>query len=113
MSEDYNAICTIIDSLLKERHYIPCHSEDQRTSAEKVIKIMLWNIYCLHELLSSIVSDQGPQFVFTLWKSMCKQLKIKANLSTAYHSETDDQTEWANQDIKQGIWTYCNYMQDD
>ena len=41
MSEDYNVICTIIDRLLKERHYIPCHSEDQGTSAEKVVKIML------------------------------------------------------------------------
>ena len=96
MSENYNTICTIIDWLLKERHYISYHSEDQRTSAEKVVKIMLWNIYCLHELLSSIVSDQDPQIVFTQWKSMCKQLKIKANLSTAYHSETDSQTEQAN-----------------
>ena len=93
MSEDYNAICTIIDRLSKERHYIPCHSGDQGTSAEEVVKIMLWNIYRLHGLPSSIVSDRGPQFVSTLWKSMCKRLKIKANLSTAYHSETDGQTE--------------------
>ena len=93
MSEDYNVICTIIDQLLKKRHYISCHSEDQRTSAEEVIKIMLWNIYCMHELLSSIVSDWDFQFIFTLWKSMCKWLKIKANLSTAYYSEKDSQTE--------------------
>ena len=96
MSENYNAICTIIDRLSKKRHYISCHSEDQRTSAEEVIKIMLWNIYRLHGLFSSIVSDWGPQFIFTLWKSMCKRLKIKANLSTVYYSETDSQTEQAN-----------------
>ena len=103
MLENYNVICIIIDKLLKKKHYISCHSEDQRTSAEKVIKIMLWNIYCLHRLFNSIVSDWGPQFVFTLWKSMCKQLKIKANLSTVYYSETDSQTEWANQNIEWGL----------
>ena len=56
MSENYNVICIIIDWLLKKRYYILCHSEDQRTSTEKVIKIILQNIYCLHKLLSFIVS---------------------------------------------------------
>ena len=112
MSEDYNVICIIINWLLKKRHYISCHSEDQRTSTEEVVKIMLWNIYCLHKLLSFIVSDWDSQFVFTLWKSMCKQLKIKVNLFTAYHSETDSQTEQVNQNIECDLQMYCNYMQD-
>ena len=66
MLKDYNTICTIIDKLLKKRHYISCHSEDQRTLTEEVVKIMLWNIYCLHKLLSFIVSDWDLQFIFTL-----------------------------------------------
>ena len=41
MSENYNTICIIIDRLLKKKHYISCHSEDQKTSVKKVIKIML------------------------------------------------------------------------
>ena len=41
MSENYNTICIIIDRLLKKRHYISYHSEDQRISVKKVIKIML------------------------------------------------------------------------
>ena len=43
---------------------------------------------------------------------MCKWLKIKINLFIVYHSETDSQSEQINQDVKQGLWTYCNYMQD-
>ena len=113
LSEDYNAICTIIDRLSKERHYVPCYSEDGGTFTEEVVQIMLWNVYCLHDLPSSIVSDRGPQFISTLWKSMCNQLKIKVNLSTAFHPETDGQTERANQDVERGLHTYCNYMQDD
>jgi len=48
-----------------------------------------------------------------MWQSLCKRLKIKANLSTAYHPEIDGQSERANQDVERGLRTYCNYMQDD
>ena len=41
MSEDYNAIYTIIDQLLKKRHYISCYSGDKETSTKKVIKLIL------------------------------------------------------------------------
>lgn len=90
MSKGYNVICTIIDRLLKERHYVSCHFGDEGTFINKLIEILLWNVYRLHGLLSSITFDRGSQFVSTLWKSMCKRLRIKTNLLTAYHSETDD-----------------------
>ena len=41
ISENYNAICIIINQLLKKKHYISCHSEDQKTSTEEIVKIML------------------------------------------------------------------------
>ena len=49
----------------------------------------------------------------TVWKSFCKRLGIKSKLSTAFHPETDGQTERANQDIEKQLRIYCNYMQDD
>ena len=49
----------------------------------------------------------------TVWKSFCKRLGIKCKLSTAFHPETDGQTERANQDIEKQLRIYCNYMQDD
>ena len=74
---------------------------------------MLWNVYRLHGLLSSIVSDRDSQFISTMWKSLCKRLRITASLFTAYHPEIDGQSERANQDVERGLRTYCNYMQDD
>lgn len=112
-SGGYNAICTIIDRLSKERHYVPCHWGEGGTSTEETIWILLWNVFRLHGLPDSIVSDRGSQFISKLWKALCERLRIKANLSTAYHPETDGQSERANQDVKRGIRTYCNYMQDD
>ena len=112
-SDGFNAICTLICRLSKERHYVPCHWGEGGTSSEETLWILLWNVFRLHGLPMSITSDRGRQFVSTLWKSLCKRLGIKANLSTAFHPETDGQSERANQDIKRGLRTYCNYMQDD
>ncbi len=74
---------------------------------------MLWNVYRLHDLLSSIVSNRDSQFISIMWQSLCKRLKIKVNLSTVYHSEIDDQSKRANQDVERELRTYCNYMQND
>ena len=74
---------------------------------------MLWNVYWLHDLLSSIVSNKDFQFISTMWKSFCKQLRITASLFTVYPSEIDDQSKWVNQDIECKLRIYCNYMQND
>ncbi len=74
---------------------------------------MLWNIYQLHDLLSSIISDRDFQFISTMWKSLCKWLRITVNLFTVYHSEINDQLKQVNQDVERELRIYCNYMQDD
>ncbi len=74
---------------------------------------MLWNVYWLHDLLSSIVSNRDSQFISTMWQSLCKWLRITASLSTVYHSEIDDQLKWVNQDVERKLRIYCNYMQND
>ena len=60
-----------------------------------------------------IVSDWGPQFVSTMWKSFCKRMGIQVNLLTAFHPETDDQTEQANQNVETFLQAYTNKNQDD
>ncbi len=74
---------------------------------------MLWNVYRLHDLLSSIVSNRDSQFISTMWKSLCKRLRITANLFTVYHSEIDDQSKRVNQNVERELRIYCNYMQND
>ncbi len=113
LSEDYNVICTIICHLIKKRHYVFCHWEDDDISVEEMIWIMLWNIYRLHDLSSSIVSNKDFQFRSTMWQSLCKWLRITASLLTVYHSEINNQSKWANQDVERELRIYCNYMQND
>ena len=112
-SDDHNAICTIIDRLSKERHYAPCRATEEGTSVKATVDILLHYVFRTHGLPSSIVSDRGPQFVDAVWKSFCKRLDIKSKLSTAFHPETDEQTEHANQEIETRLRHYCNYTQND
>ncbi len=88
--KDYNVICTIIYHLFKKHHYVFYHWEDDDISVEEMIWIMLWNIYWLHDLSSSIVSNRNSQFISIMWQSLCKWLRITVNLSTAYYSEIND-----------------------
>ncbi len=113
LSKDYNIICIIICHLIKEHHYVLCHWEDDDISVEEMIWIMLWNVYWLHDLLSSIVSNKDFQFILTMWKSLCKWLRITVSLFTVYHSEINDQLKQVNQDVERKLRIYCNYMQND
>ncbi len=90
LSKDYNMICIIICHLIKKCHYVLCHWKDDDISVEEMIWIMLWNVYWLHDLSSSIVSNRNSQFISIIWQSLCKWLRITASLSTVYHSEIDN-----------------------
>ena len=66
------------------------------TSAEGLVRLFLDNVWKLHELPESVVSDRGPQFVAELTKELNKMLGIRTKLSTAFHPQTDRQTERMN-----------------
>ena len=63
-------------------------------------------------LPDSIVSDRGSVFTAKFWSSLCYHLKIKQKLSTAFHPQTDGQTERQNQTLEQYLRIYVNYQQD-
>lgn len=110
----YNAILNVVCRLTKMRHFIPCKADGELgTSAEETAKLMLTHVWKHHGLFNTAVSDRGPQFVSELWTHLCKLLKIKPKLSTAFHPETDGQTENANKDMERYLRSYVNYLQDD
>ncbi len=112
-SEGKNIILTVICKLSKKRHYISCFTDDEEITAEKTAELMLQWIYWIHDLLNFIVSNQSFQFIFILWKSLCKRLGINLWLFTVYHSQIDDQSEWVNQNVERYLRFFCLYMQND
>ena len=89
------------------------HHRHIRYIAEQLTDLYARNIFRLHGLLKTAVSDQGTQFITKFWKGLYKILKIEALLSTPYHPETDRQTERMNAILEQCLRAYINYLQDD
>jgi hypothetical protein len=103
----------IVNRLTKMKHYISCLVEKESISIQKTARLLINQIWKLHDLLDTIISNRESQFIFLIWKSVCKTLKIIIKLSIAFHSEIDEQSEIANQKIKRYLRNYCNYQQDD
>jgi transposase InsO family protein len=85
----YRHILVVVDRLTKMRHFIPCVTLEAEELAERFIT----GIYSLHGLPEKIVSDRGSQFVSMLWKAISKRLTIVLKYSTAFHPQTNGQTE--------------------
>ena len=92
------------------RHFIPYRDT---CIAEQLADLYAWNIFRLHGLPKTVVSDRGTQFIAKFWKGLYKILKIEALLLTHYHLETDGQTERINAILAQYLQVYINYFQND
>ena len=86
----YNSIWVIVDRLTKSAHFLPVKST---YTASKYAKIYLDQIFRLHGVPLSIISDRGPQFSSRFWQNFQEALGTRVNLSTAFHPQTDGQSE--------------------
>eukprot|EP01066_Platyproteum_vivax_P012809 Platyproteum_vivax@DN5822_c0_g1_i1.p1 len=108
-SKGFDSICVVVDRLTKQAHFIPCC---ETISADQTAELFLQNIFRLHGLPDEIITDRGPQFRAHFWTSLCDLLGIQAKRSTAYHPQTDGQTERVNQTLEQYLRNFINSRQD-
>jgi hypothetical protein len=90
----HDSIWVIVDRLTKVAHFLPVRTT---YGGEKLAKLYIENIVKLHGVPSRIVSDRGTQFTSIFWKSLHKAMGTKLDFSSAYHPQTDRQTERVNQ----------------
>ena len=69
-------------------------------------------MFSKHSVLAHVTSDQGTEFVSHFFQSLRKALNMRLHFTSGYHPEGDGQTEHTNQTLKQYLWSYCNYQQD-
>lgn len=109
-----NAILVVVDRLTKMRHLIPCAADGEGgTSADSTAQLLMTNVWRLHGLPTTIVTDHGSQFIAEVWKHLCRLLRINARLSTGFHPETDGQSKILNSEMERYLRTYVGYQQDD
>ena len=93
LAQGYDSILVVVDRLTKIVHFIPTM---EKTSAKGLAQLFRDNVWKLHGLPQSIISDRGPQFAAGLMQELNRMLGIKSKLSTAFYSQTDGQTERVN-----------------
>lgn len=106
----FDTIMVVTDRLSKDRHFTPCVST---MGVYQLGQLFVRDVWKLHGLPSSIVSDRDKLFVAQFWKAICHRLQIDVNLSTAYHKETDGQSENAISFMSQYLRQYVDFAQDD
>jgi transposase InsO family protein len=90
----YDSIWVIVDRLTKVAHFIPIKTTYSRP---QLAELYMSRIVCLHGVPKKIVSDRGTQFTSKFWERLHENLDTQLCFSSAYHPQTDGQTERVNQ----------------
>jgi len=109
LSSGHDAVMTVVDSVSKRAHFILTHTT---VTAEGAARLFLHQVWKLHSLPKCVISDRGPQFVARFTRELYRLLGIKLASSTAWHPQTDGQTERVNQELDQYLWLFVNERQD-
>ena len=86
-------IWTIVDRFSKQAHFIPVK---KTIKAQHMANLFISQIFKYHGLPTSIVSDRDPRMTSNFWKGLFENLGTRLNFSSAYHPQTDGQSEIAN-----------------
>ena len=103
----YDQIWVIVDRFTKMAYFIPLHNRLAHNLALAFIR----EVWRLHGLPVGVVSDRDMVFTSKLWSEIMRLLDISQDMSTAYHLQTDGQTETVNQALDQYLRPYCSWDQ--
>ena len=110
ISQGHDTILVVVGRFSKQMHAIPTTSN---LTVEGCAKLLQDNVFRLHGVPSKIIHDRGPQFQSKFAVDFYKLMGIENNPSTAYHPQTDGQTERMNQELEQYLRLYINHHQND
>jgi len=98
-----DVILVICDRLFKIIHFV--------ATTEGLARLFRNNVWKLHKLPESVVSDKRPQFALKLTKELNRMLGIETKLLILFHPQTDGQMEKMNQKLEQYLWFFVNHRQ--
>ena len=98
----------VVDRLTKIVYFIPT---TKKILAKGLARLFRNNVWKLHGLSKSIISDQGLQFVIGLIRELNQMLGIKSKLLIVFYPQTNGQTEKVNQELKQYLRMFIDHKQ--
>ena len=105
----HDSILVITDRLTKFGYFLPYR---ESSTAEELAYTFLRRIVANHGLPREMISDRDKLFTSKFWQALTAKIGTRAKLSTAFHPQTDGQTERMNQNVEQYLRCYVNYEQD-
>ena len=106
----FDAIVVFVDTFSKMTHFAPTMTT---ATAPDTARLFFDHVFRLHGLPTSIVSDRDAKFTSKFWKTLFQTLGTKLAMSTAFHPQTDGQTERANRTLEDMLRAFTSYRQDD
>ena len=108
ISNGYDSILTVVDRHSKAIILSPCN---KTITAEQTSQLLLDNVWKHTGFPEAIILDRGPQFAAQTTQELWRKLGIKQKLSTAFHPQTDGESERVNQEIEQYLRICGNFQQ--
>ena len=105
-----DAILVVCDQLSKMTYFV---ATTKGTSAKGLARLFQDNVWKLHRLPESVVSDRRLQFVAELTRELNRMLGIETRLSTAFYPQMDEQTKQMNQELEQYLRFFVEHRQKD
>ena len=105
-----DAILTVVDRLTKMVHVVPTRTT---ATAPDVAELYFNTVTRLHGLQKSIISDRDPKFTSKFWEALSKLWDTRLNRSTAYHPQTDGQTERTHRVLQEILRAYVSDRHND
>ena len=108
-SNGFDAIFVCCNMFTKMTHFVPCNDT---VTVEQTVDLFQRHTFSKYGIPEQLIADRGPQFSSKLFRALFKTLGIKPTMSTAYHPQTDGQTERMNQELEQTLRAFINFRQD-
>jgi hypothetical protein len=107
---DHDSVLVVVDRLSKMAHFVPCK---KTLSSQELAVIFAREVIRLHGFPTSIVTDRDVRFTSMFWRDLCKCFGTKLGMSTAFHPQTDGQTERMNRYLEELLRHYVSPTMND
>ena len=107
--QGHDAIFVVVDRLTKMVHLIPTVTS---VKASEVAHLFQSHVFKLHGTPQNFVTDRDTKFTSQFWKELQTKLGVNSHMSTAYHPQSDGQTERVNRILEDMLRHYVNPLQD-
>lgn len=106
----HDCIVTFVDRLTKMIHVVPTTTN---VNAEQLAHLFYETVFRHHGMPKVVVSDRDPRFTSIFWQELFRLTGTRLAMSSAYHPQTDGQTERANRTIEDMLRAYVSPHHDD